>query len=215
MADLSQSALVLDQSVINYGRQASLGALRQNPHYTFAHISIPVETFPNTGMIGEIHDGGDLAGIYFGKCFFIALSHGLKKINIQYTPIDLMEISGFMHPTDIIDTDNHAHAKCIQFLVDILETIQIHIFVGKKDDKGKWSTTPDYSAKFGEGINVIRILNMGIHFELITTDPNVFTRDVKTMTPDKALLHQYEIIQNIKQTEADYLLAKWLDENDD
>jgi len=215
MADLSQSAFVLDQSVINYGRLASLGTLRQNPQYRFAEISIPVETQPNTGMIGEVRDDSDLAGIYFSKCFFIALSQGLKKINIQYAPFDLMEISGFMDQFTMVDTDNHYHARCIQFLVDALQTIQIHVFIGKKDEHGKWSTTPDYSAKFGDGEHVIRILNMGIHFELITTDSAMFTRDTRSMTPEKAQLHQYEVMQMIKQKEEDYLLAKWLAENDD
>jgi len=215
MADLSQSAFILDQSVINYGRQASLGALRQNPHYHYAQISIPVETLPNTGKFED--EGVE----YTNKCFFVSLSQGLDILQRKLEPIVLMQLANFMDRQSDIYLETNIHMKVeqqnqhIDRLIEFLTDVQIHIYVGLKRDE-IWYVAPDHHDTFGRGQNIVRIINKGnYHYELITTDAKMFPREIKNMTPEKAFKHQEEIILKIKQTEEDYLLAKWLVENDD
>lgn len=194
----------LDQSVVNYAQAHSLQNRRFDPKYTFLEISIPVQTIPNNGQIGTT---------YSNKCFFISLSQGLDKLNFNIGPIELIYISGFHDETAMIDTDNLAHAKIVQFLADIFNTIQIQVFIGKYIDNC-WMTTPDYSAKFGNGPNIIRILNKGHHFELITTTNTAFIRDVRTMNITKAYQHQQDILAKIEQIKKDRELALWFEQND-
>ncbi|ARF11528.1 hypothetical protein Klosneuvirus_1_385 [Klosneuvirus KNV1] len=215
MADLSQSAFILDQSVINYGRITSLETLRQNPNYLFNQHSISVETMPNTGRFEDERIE------YTNKCFFIALSQGLELLQRKLEPIILMQLANFMDKNKDIYLETNIHMEVkqqnqhIYRLAEFLTDVQIYIYVGHKKDE-KWHIIPDHHDTFGQGPTIIRILNKGnYHYELITTDTNMFPREIKTMTPEKAQLHQHEVMQMIKQKEEDYLLAKWLAENDD
>lgn len=183
----------LEESVVNYARRIALQGRRANSGYRFNEISIRVTTEPNSGMLFEI---------YWNKCFFIALSHGLKKLGYDVDPLTLMKICGFLDPFEMIDTDKPEHARLIQFLADTFEEFQICVYIGS-NVAGQWYTTPDYSAKFGNGPNIIRILNKGVHFELITSSSDEFVRDVRTMTLDRAYFHQHEVMRTIQQVQED------------
>lgn len=180
-----------EQSIINFARLESLNDLRRNGTYDFRHHSIPVTCIHNNGVI---KDWG------YNKCFFISLSQGIKKL-YNLSPVHIMNMIGFTDRENIFDTDEPSHVESIQLLVDILIDIQIHIFVGTFDsDTHTWYTTQDYAHKYGSGRNIIRILNKGDHFELITTPGERFVRDTRTMTNKIATTNQHVIMKlyNIK-----------------
>lgn len=192
-----------DESVINYTQHASLEHRRSDSNYKVDQISIPVETLPNNGMIGQITSDYISDDVYFSKCWFIAMSQGLKNHGYDLEPLDLMQICGFMDQFEMIDTDKSVHRRQLVSLADIFNDIKIHVFVGfKKGDK--WCVVPDHYDTFGQGPNIIRILDKGKdHFELITTDGHMFLRDVKTMTPEKAFQQQHEILMAFAQAQED------------
>lgn len=209
MAELDQTVRTLgalEESVFNQVRLISLDGLRRNTSYIRTQVGIPITTRSNNGVVEEISDNTVPTRIFFNKCFFISLSHGTGGL---YSPLDLMKMCGFMDPVAMIDTDSPNHAICIQFLADVLN-VQIQVFIGFQGNDGLWYTTPDYTAKFGEGVNIIRILNKGVHFELITTDPDVFVRDARTMTPERASQHQQQVMRLNQQYEADRRVAQEL-----
>lgn len=217
-----------DESVINFTRHKSLDVHRSNPEYKFREISTQVETLPNNGMIGGFIGDYLPDDAYMNKCFFIALSQGLnklesiKKFEIIFEPVDLMKMCGFTDQFAMVDTDINHHKQCLQTLAnEFLETfqIQVHVYIGVKKDE-QWFVSSDHFDRLGQGPDIIRILNKGkeFHFELITTDPQLFPRDIKTMTLEKAFEHQDEIIKQLdakkKQEQQDYVFALWLEKND-
>ena len=180
-----------EQSLINFARLESLNDLRRSGDYDFSQHSIPITTRHN---IGKIKNCG------YNKCFFISLSQGFKPL-YNINPIILMNMIGFTDRTNIFDSDNESHNSCIDFLIELIPEIQIQIFIGKYDDETEtWNTTQDCSKKYGRGKHIIRILNKGNHFELITTPPKYFIRDSRTMTNRLATINQRVIMKlnNIK-----------------
>jgi len=197
-----------DESVINYTQHASLEHHRSDSNYKVDQMSIAVETLPNNGMIGQITSDYISDDVFFSKCWFIAMSQGLKNHGYDLEPLDLMQICGFMDQFEMIDTDKSVHLRQLVSLADIFQDVRIHVFVGFKKNE-KWCVVPDHYKTFGCGQGVIRILDKGKdHFELITTDDQLFPRDIKTMTPEKAFQQQHEILMAFAQIQEDRRRAK-------
>ena len=149
----------------------TLASIRADCKSTFANISIPVTTKHNTGRSGS----------FTNKCFFISVYDGLEENDICFfrnsgerITVDLLITKvNFNSLHEMIDTYNAAHRNYINKLVKILPQIKLHVFIGVKSISG-WSTTIDPHAEYGKGSIVIRILNMGQHFEFINIDNNKF-----------------------------------------
>lgn len=175
-----------EDSLINYARKESLNELRKTDYIFFDH-SIPIETLYNDGVIKNWG---------FNKCFFISLSQGLRKI-YNFSAIDLMKFCWFTDRTNMFDTNIEMHKVSLEILVYLIDDIQIQIYIGYyKNSDNTWYTTQDYSEKYGNGKYIIRILNKGKHFELITSPNNMFIHDSKTMNKDVATSNQ-ELVMKI------------------
>lgn len=198
---------MLEESMINFVKWTALKDQWNDPYSAFDQQAIPIQTVPNNGIIKTS------VITYTNKCCFLSIFHGLQSIGIDFiefvenTPINLMILSNFLEVHTMIDTDNKKHIKCLEKLVSNLPNIQLHFFIGKFIDN-VWMTTPDPSVIIGSGKNIIRILNKGAHFEYITSDANVFLREIKTMTTEVVTKLQLEEEKKIEDFLKSEELAK-------
>ena len=205
MADLA----TLDQSLLNFAQKESLEVLRQDSSYTFKQLAIECQTLYNNGGVTE--NGTN----YSNKCCFWAIYHGLLHNQIYYVSGEkvsvfrLMKLADFVNRYELIDTDKLEHQLSIGKLMMYLPNVQLHFFIGRLVN-GNWQTTPDPSVEFGKGTVIIRILNMGAHFEFITNPNTDFVRKPRTMNLMDASKNQTNIEYQIKQKNDDNLLAQQL-----
>ena len=174
----------MDESVINFVRVQSLQDLRDDPSYTFNQLKISVQTEKNDGTV----EHPDTNYRYSQKCFFIACAKALQRKGINTSAYRLMKFSRFDEPHNLVDTDNKNHREKIESLIRAFPHIQLLVYIGRYDPKYReWSVTPDPSAAIGNNNAKIklRILNMGSHFENITTPDEMFVYAPRTMTPEK------------------------------
>lgn len=182
---------LLEQSVLNFALKKSIEETRSDSKYTFNQIKIHIETIPNNGGIESPY--GNLPS----KCFFISVAQSINKYvetsnketplgpSGPVTPYQLMTIAKFYDLYDLVDTANPVHQSSLQTLVKELD-ICIHLYIGE-NQQDKWYATPDPSETFGnvKSLVQIRVLNMGAHFECITTPKEQFIRAPRTMNDDK------------------------------
>lgn len=191
----------LEKSMINYVKKLSVDELRNNPSFTFSQICIPVQTKYNNGIIKKNNNSKG------NCCFFISICDGLhffninvlhlnykgKKVKMIVDPVNLIGICEYPDIGQIFDTDNETHIKCLYKLINLIPDISIEFFIGFKNNDGLMTTTPDTSfPPIGNGKKIIRILNIGSHFEFITTENNKFIYKPRTMNSDTIFqLQQY------------------------
>lgn len=194
-------AEVFDASLINYVRILSLEDQRKDSKSKFDIISIIVKTIPNGGSI--------IAGkrTIGNACFFISVVHGLlnRKINvikvsdmpIIVNPFNILRLSEYKDVGSCVDTENPSHVEMISKLASKLPC-KIHIFTGKQIAAGDWKISPDEAREFGAGDVTIRIVCGPGHFEGIVSDDKLFTYKPRTMTSEKALRIQTEVLNSFK-----------------
>ena len=191
-------------------QKLSLDHLRNDdPNYKFNQLQIAVQTESNTGVMGE----------FTNKCCFWSIYHGLQSLKIEFsndlvelTPESLLYIAEFLEANTMIDTDNPDHFNCLVTLVNNLPDIQLQFFIGCNVNN-TWMTTPDPSVIIGTGSQIIRILNKGIHFEYITTDPNKFINPIEKMNSELAIQQQHDVFQMIKQYKHNHEMSEQLATN--
>lgn len=191
----------MEFSVINFTRTQSLEEERKDTNSTFRRISIPIETKPNNGIVSE----------YYNKCFFISLCDGLKQFNLPkygifdtICPLALVLVCNQDH-NEMIDTFKKDDKIIINWLAKVLD-IKIEVHIGQLINN-VWMTTPDPSFEFGNGKVVIKILNKGAHFELITTNHSNFIYQPRRIE-DEYIRQQNEIQEKIIQEKRDREFAK-------
>lgn len=194
---------LLEESMINFVKQISISETRSDINYTFNQIKIPVNTKHNNGKIKSYH--GDLPN----KCFFISVADGINKYSEEINkiknieeddnliqPYQLVKLANFKDLYDLVDTDNPDHVENIQTLVKELD-ICLLVYIGNLQNN-QWYTTPDTSSIFGDpkGFIQIRILNMGAHFEFITTPDINFIRSSRSMNDKRMQILQKDAWSN-------------------
>jgi hypothetical protein len=204
MAYSTESAL--EESSLNFVKNLSLTDHDENPKAKFIEKAISVETIPNNGAVYE-------RGQYYGnKCCLISIRDGLKLRDITtidnetITPFLLMQKSGFVNRTELIDTDIPRHQEVLNRLANLFPEVQFQFFVQHRFYDHM--TDPCPKAIYGNGDIVIRILNMGCHFECIKTDDSSFPRKPRMMTNEIAFKQQSEIERQIKQNHLNEQIAK-------
>ena len=229
----SQSVTTLEESVINYARLNSLQTQRKDSSYTFKTIAIPIKTKYNDARITleEKDCITDQQWFYFlctitdefdGKkqltntCIFHSICDGLLNHGITHvvrgtvlypaTPFNLILLSGFDYPHEMLDTFNPNHVKCLETLLKLIPEVQLHFYIGMKKDND-WFAAPDSPSKFGRGTTIIKILNKGQHFEFILNPDTDFIRPPRTMTPKKAFVQQHSILKKSQQIKDDWKFA--------
>lgn len=183
---------LLEESVLNYVKNISIDETRADPKYQYSQIRIPVITLHNDGQIDSIY------GKLPNKCFFISVANGINKYcesikkGLLVTPYQLMSLSKFYDLSGLVDTDNPIHREALRTLVKELD-ICLLMHIGRKEGD-KWYTTPDPCEIFGnqKSIIQIRVLNMGAHFEYITTSDIEFIRAPRTMNDERLNLLQLD-----------------------
>lgn len=193
--------ILFEQSMFNFVKTVSLENHRDDPSAKFDQQAIHVQTKPNSGLITTRF------AYYTLKCCFLSIKDGLVALNI-YTSLsafNLMQHVGFLEFDTMIDTDNMLHKQALTKLANWLG-IQLEFFFGTCINN-KWHTTPDPSVVIGKSKNIIKILNKGNHFELITTPAKDFIYIPKTMTHEKVAQKQNEIMKAIKQISNDKKMA--------
>ena len=178
-------------SLMNYARNESLDHTRSDVKSIFKDIAIPVATIANSGRYGT---NDTLA------CCWISIAHGFISFNEhQYADPGLLKtLANFKWQNTLVDTDNEKHLKCLETFSAQFPKFQFQFFIGRYDKELKvWFVTQDPGITFGNGLNIIRIINKGSHFEFITTPNDKFIRNPRTMTEVKAKMHQTEIYSNI------------------
>jgi len=205
-----------EQRHLELAKMVSLRTLIKNSNYTFAQQRVLVKTKFNNG---QIRTG---CKSYINKCFAISVADGMKKYygydTIVPTKDGMVPLSlaivflmGFQYETRILDTDNSQHRQMITKLLDICPYLQLQIFIGRFQDK-QWYTTPNPSCVFGKGDYVIKMLNKGLHFELIENHHDLLPELLASImiASDPVILEQQQIIQQFeqrKQTLYDSLIA--------
>lgn len=180
-----------DLQITAFMKKYSLESLRSNPKYLFEHLKIPIATQHNDGQIGQ----------FLNKCCFLSIYHGLQKLGIEYsnngieiTPYSLLQLANFIEQYTMIDTDNANHVKCLVNLIGQLHDIQLQFFIGEyNNDKDQWMTTPDPQVVVGTGSQIIRVLNMRAHFELIVTNDNNFIATDAKVNVEFVIQQQYDV----------------------
>ena len=187
-----------NQDIINWVRDISLSEQRSDPRSKFGLICIEVKTRPNNGIVTVISPEG-LKKVFYYKCAFIAMHDGFEKYGIEESAYSLMKKAGFLEPYALLDTYLQDHSDCIKRLIEKLPYIRLEFFIGEERD-GKWFTTPDPSATFGDDKAniIIRILNkVPNHFEFIENADDLFLKKPTKETMDEVLIQQSKIFQSI------------------
>ena len=183
---------LLEESMLNYVKNVSIDETRADSKYTYKQVRIPIETLHNNGQIDSSY------GKLPNKCFFISIADGIInhgksiKKELTVTPWQLMIVSKFYDLPDLVDTDNPNHRTSIHLLVKELD-ICLQMYIGRLENN-KWYTTPDPCETFGnpKSLIKIKILNMGSHFEYITTLDEKFIYEPRNMNNERVKLWQQE-----------------------
>lgn len=194
-----------EERLIELARMASIRSLHKNVNYTFDQQKVHVTTQFNNG---QININGRK---YINKCFAISIAHKMITYGFAETvktqngiiPLSLAIVffMGFQYETKILDTDNTTHQLMITRLLKECPYLQLQIFIGRKQND-KWYTTPSPPCVFGKGDLVIKILNKGLHFELITTADQELLPSLmesRMIANDPIVQEQHNIMQQIEQ----------------
>lgn len=183
----------LEISMINYVKKLSLSDTRKDLSYTYKTIRIEISTLPNNGLV--IYGSRR----YRNKCFFISLAQGVNKLGYKITAGQLINMCRFRELDALVDTDNDDHKQKIELLSKSFPEVFIAVHIGSYDRNVQaWFTTPDPDVTFGDprSKEIVRIVNKGNHFELITTSEDRFVYEPRTMSSSRLQSIQQELFEN-------------------
>ena len=157
------------------GKVASLNGVK------FNQKKIKVETLRNNGSFtvqDKIYTNNGSFTVhnktYSNKCWLIAFHDGLRILKIidpkRFTIENLMNVASFMEQHEEFDTFKLAHIKGFEKMITLFPRVKVHVFISGNS----YDTTPDPSVVFGEGDQIIRILNSPGHFEFIISEDSIF-----------------------------------------
>lgn len=215
----------MEQSIlsdtISTAIKVSLQYELDDPHSKFSTISRLVKTIPNNGVII-----GDDGLIYTNKCIIKSFYQGLQKYkkyflnlwnsDVKITETLLLILSGFLHRTDMFDTDNPDHIKYFKTLMTYFPQIKVHVYIGSNIND-EWFISPHRYEVFGTGELIIRILNKNmIHFELIDNEDLAWEAYDRTVQNEHGVfIKQNNLIRLQQQRNRDMKYAKILQEEED
>jgi len=206
----------MDQSyTFELARQESLRTHRANPQGTFSQQRHRVYTIQNSGSfpIKDIQ--------YTNKCCAISICDGLRTlgwkeliitdlITLPLCPWTIVLLMGFETTHEMFDSNRPEHQAMIYRLLYLCPYLRLEFFFGHQG-RDEWFTTQEPCAIFGNGPNVVRILNKdGIHFECIISSEQPFLSPIKDVKQDEVIVKQEIIATTIRQMVEDAHLARQL-----
>ncbi|XWV25014.1 putative ORFan [Tupanvirus deep ocean] len=203
-------------NTIDLARKESIRILRTNSAYSFGQLKVKANTHSNNGVIEVWFWMWARYYTYTNKCFFISVSQGLAEYEIKVSPSDLAYQCNMINH-DLVDTDNPVHIAFIKDMANYYN-IKLEIYIGTFQDD-EWYTTPDPSTCIGRPLDtstkIIRILNKGAHFELLTSLEHGFIDDFTHETYEAIILDQHQEMKRLETHLTDLRLAEQLRKEDE